>query len=126
VVAVSLQRRAGVLAAYSNYWNSFLGHSLQDPAPSLELDIDMRALGNKTLADDSLAEALGLTAALSAWRETTNTILEELRALERADRLTVGLPHIALNFVHTFCNRLGLSIADELLMIAIVRELGLI
>jgi thiopeptide-type bacteriocin biosynthesis protein len=120
------QRRAGVLACYSDYWKGFLRNSLQDPVPSLECDADMRVLGNETLADDGLAEALGLTAALSAWRGATNTILEELRALERTDRLTVALPHIALNFVHTFCNRLGLSIADELLMAALVRELGLI
>jgi len=120
------QKRAGVLAGYADYWKRFLKNSLREPAPSLECDADMRAFWSEKVADDGLAEALGLTAALSAWRGATATALEGLRALERADQLTVASPHIALNFMHTFSNRLGLSIADELLMAALVHEMGLV
>jgi thiopeptide-type bacteriocin biosynthesis protein len=116
--------RATALAYYVDHWRRFLNDPRVDSRPTLKCDSDMRAFWIEMVANDGLVTSLGLRPSLIEWRNATSTVLGRLIELQQTDRLSVAASHIALNFVHTFNNRLGLSIAHEILMAELLLEMG--
>ncbi len=116
--------RAIALAYYVDHWKRFLNDPRVSSTPTLNCDSDMRAFWIEMVAKDGLATSLGLRTALIGWRNATATVLGRLIELEQTNRLSVAASHIALNFIHTFNNRLGLSVAHELLMAELLLEMG--
>jgi thiopeptide-type bacteriocin biosynthesis protein len=107
--------RMAVVHGYAQYWTDYMGAltngNYRAPVVAPALVELWRATGVGDLVD-----GLGIGMASDIWQARTAAAIARLRALDRAAALDVAPAHIGLNLAHTFHNRLGLSIDDELIV----------
>ncbi|WEO69266.1 thiopeptide-type bacteriocin biosynthesis protein [Rhizobium rhizogenes] len=108
--------RTRLLSTYASHWRGFLmslGHAPMRGVPEAAKRLAEQYVATDGLRDeftDPLRKQLGL------WATALDTCIGALNAVGQAGRLTTPLENILCNLVHTTNNRLGLSVADEILL----------
>lgn len=113
--------RKAAVQAYFDYWSQYVrgvNDSNEGPAEVVRAAAHLWKIAEGASFD--VVANLGLSSAYDVWRARTRAAIDALRALDEASVLEVPPLLIALNLVHTFHNRLGLSIDDELIVVNLV------
>jgi thiopeptide-type bacteriocin biosynthesis protein len=110
--------RTRFLLAYRDYWRSVYRAIYAHPPPVRGADAETRAWMGACGAPDDMADVVGEIAGpgLNQWLDALHQDVTALRALVVARKLTTTVEHVVSNFAHTFHNRLGLGVADEVLL----------
>jgi thiopeptide-type bacteriocin biosynthesis protein len=115
--------RQQLLTSYRDYWAGvhagITGEALSLPSISMASADWWRDVRR----GDSRARAIAtelVGAGFPAWERLTANILQQLAVLAATGQLTTHPATIVCNMAHTFHNRLGLSVSDEVIVAALL------
>jgi thiopeptide-type bacteriocin biosynthesis protein len=110
--------RARLLGSYRDYWSAVNARLMGAPASTAIVTEPLQQLdslkGDEDATRDLMAELVGTN--LSEWEQSARQSIAILADLQAQNRLTVPLDVIVCNLAHTFHNRLGLAIRDEVIV----------
>lgn len=115
--------RADLMTRYAAYWQEFYAQLVGSPIAPADPFEELRALADDLGQDGAaLADPLGLGAAHERWRDCVRQDIASLRVLSDSDGLSVPEEMIVLNWGHTLCNRLGVTLRGEIAVTELLRS----
>lgn len=114
--------RARLLSSYRDYWSAVNAGLMDDITSKAIVTDPLPQLGSLKIEDgaarDLIMELVGPN--LTEWEQSASQSIALLADLEAQNRLSVPLDLIVCNLAHTFHNRLGLAIPDEVVVASLL------
>jgi len=119
LLAIHGTRRTTLLTSYRDYWNAVHTQLTGERQPLPSVAGGLADWWRKLKDGDASARALAaevLGPGFPAWDRSAVDNIGQLAALSEQSRLTTEPELILCNLAHTFHNRLGLSVRDEVIV----------